>query len=145
MKTYLLSAAGVIFLSVIVTLLVPEGKLHKTITFVMRLICIFVLIQPLTQIFNIVSESGGDTLADYELVSAVYGKQQSKALEELLAERYGLSFDCTVSIIYDEGEFRAESVEVVIDKNSENIIAELYEYLGGLGYINITVLYATGT
>ena len=34
MKIYLLSAAGVIFLSVIVSLLIPEGKLNKTITFV---------------------------------------------------------------------------------------------------------------
>ena len=53
MKGYLLTAAGVIFLSVMVSLLMPEGKLNKSITFVMRLICILVLIQPLTGIFNI--------------------------------------------------------------------------------------------
>ena len=53
MKVYLLTAAGVIFLSVVVSLLIPEGKLHKSVTFVMRLICIVVLIQPVTGIFKI--------------------------------------------------------------------------------------------
>ncbi len=57
MKTYLLTAAGVIFLSVIVSLLIPEGKLNKSIVFVMRLACIFVLIQPITGIFKIKSST----------------------------------------------------------------------------------------
>ena len=37
MKIYLLTAAGVIFLSIIVSLVIPEGKLNKTIVFVMRM------------------------------------------------------------------------------------------------------------
>ena len=44
MKTYLLTAAGVIFLSVIISLVIPEGKLNKSIVFVMRMACILVLI-----------------------------------------------------------------------------------------------------
>ena len=53
MKEYLLSAVGVIFLSVIVSLIVPDGKLNKTIVFIMRMVCIFVLIQPVSGIFKI--------------------------------------------------------------------------------------------
>ena len=53
MKAYLLSAVGVIFLSVVISLLVPEGKLKKSVTFIMRLICILVLIQPVTGIFKL--------------------------------------------------------------------------------------------
>ena len=48
MKGYLLTAAGVIFLSVIVSLIIPDGKLNKTIVFVMRMACILVLLQPIT-------------------------------------------------------------------------------------------------
>ena len=53
MKEYLLTAVGVIFLSVIVSLIVPDGKLNKTIVFIMRMVCIFVLIQPVSGIFKI--------------------------------------------------------------------------------------------
>ena len=53
MKAYLLSAAAVIFLSVIVSLIIPEGKLNKKKVFVMRMVCIFVLISPNTGNFKI--------------------------------------------------------------------------------------------
>ena len=53
MKIYLISAAAVIFLSVLVSLIIPEGKLNKTIVFILRMVCIFVLIQPITGIFKI--------------------------------------------------------------------------------------------
>ena len=88
MKVYLLSAAGVIFLSVVVSLLIPEGKLHKSIMFIMRLICIFVLIQPVAGIFKI---GGGDgdsaqkeNFIDYIYVSSVYSEHQSGELEKLI-------------------------------------------------------------
>lgn len=68
MKTYLLGAAAAIFLSVIVSLLVPEGKLNKSITFIMRLICILVLIQPLTGIFKIGSSDNSESKVDYTYI-----------------------------------------------------------------------------
>ena len=64
MKTYLLTAAGVIFLSVIISLVIPEGKLNKSIVFVMRMACILVLIQPITGIFKISSASVDEPLYD---------------------------------------------------------------------------------
>ena len=69
MKAYFLTSAGVIFLSLIVSMLIPEGKLNKTITFVLRLACIFVLLQPISGIFKITSaNTGGEPLYDYEYV-----------------------------------------------------------------------------
>ena len=38
MKEYLLTAVGVIFLSVIVSLIVPDGKINKTIVFIMLMV-----------------------------------------------------------------------------------------------------------
>lgn len=143
MKSYLICAAGAIFISIIASLLIPDGKLNKTITFVMRLVCIFVLIQPVTQIFDISAESTDKDLADYEYVSIVYSSHQGRQLEYLLEENYGGNFFCNVEVDYIDGQFEVKNVEVYTEKNNPSEIQEIYEYLGGLGYINITV-YATG-
>lgn len=144
MKTYLLCAASVIFLSVIVTLLIPEGKLHKTVTFAMRMICIFVLIQPLTGIFDSGGTSLETDLADYVYVAKVYSEHQSEQLEKLLAEEFGGDYNCLVEIEYLDGQFKVSSVTVETDKNSADNLTRIHEYLAEKGYINITV-YATAT
>lgn len=145
MKVYLLTAAGVIFLSVIVSLLIPEGKLHKSVTFVMRLICIFVLIQPIMGLFNLKTETveSGDYF-DYEYVSGVYSDHQSEQLQILLEKEFNVKADCLIEVVYEEGEFKVDSVRVGLDENNRNLIEEIYAYLDGLGYINITV-YAKST
>ncbi|MBD5632574.1 MAG: hypothetical protein HDP34_05030 [Clostridia bacterium] len=142
MKTYLLSAAGVIFLSVIISLLIPEGKLNKTVTFVMRLICIAVLIQPITTIFKI-SDSQSTTLkTDYGYVASVYSEHQSGQLENLLITEFNAESDCRVSVEYQDGEFKV--TETCVKLENEKLIEEIYAYLQELGYINITV-YAEST
>ena len=140
MKSYLLAAVGVIFISVIVSLLVPEGKLHKSITFVMRLICILVLIQPVTQIFDIGKSDDVPAMSfDYEYVSGVYSDHQSEQLTELLKKEKGVEAECRVDVTYENGEFKVVSVEIAVEKNNEKLFEEIYSYLGELGYINITV------
>ncbi len=141
MKIYLLTAAGVIFLSVIVSLLIPEGKLHKSVTFVMRLICIFVLIQPIAGLFNIkeTSSASSDDFFDYAYVCKVYSNHQSEQLENLLQKEFDVTTDCAIKVEYIDGEFKPTEVEVELDKNNGKLIEEIYAYLDGLGYINITV------
>lgn len=141
MKVYLLTAAGVIFLSVIVSLLIPEGKLHKSVTFVMRLICIFVLIQPITGLFNIKESDSAlsDDYFDYEYVSGVYSAHQSEQLETLLEKKFEVDASCAIKVEYVKGEFKVTEVEVEVNKNNGKLIEEIYAYLDGLGYINITV------
>ncbi|MDE7082766.1 MAG: stage III sporulation protein AF [Clostridia bacterium] len=140
MKVYLLTAAGVIFLSVIVSLLIPEGKLHKSVTFVMRIICIFVLLQPVTGIFKIKDAStASDDFFDYEYVSGVYSKHQSEQLEILLKNEFEIATDCDLLVEYSEGEFKVTEVEVGLEEKDKNLIQQIYAYLDGLGYINITV------
>ena len=141
MKVYLLTAAGVIFLSVIVSLLIPEGKLHKSVTFVMRLICIFVLVQPITGLFNIkeTTPTFSDDYFDYKYVCKVYSDHQSEQLELLLEKKFEVATDCVIKVEYIEGEFKPTEVGVELNENNGKLIEEIYAYLDGLGYINITV------
>ena len=144
MKIYLLTAAGVIFISVIVSLLITEGKLNKTVTFIMRLICILVLIQPITGIFGIKNEQPVSDFIDYGYVETAYSENQSAQLEKLLLKEFEVETDCVVNIFFENGEFKAKSVEVGLEKNNEKLFKEIYSYLSDCGYINITV-YAKST
>ncbi len=144
MKTYLLGAAAAIFLSVIVSLLVPEGQLNKSITFIMRLVCILVLIQPLTGIFKIGSSDNSESKVDYTYIEQIYSDHQSEQLEKLLEEEFETDCECAVKIGYTGGEFKAQTAEVIIKENNSKLIDAIYEYLQELGYINITV-YAEST
>lgn len=138
MKAYLLSAAAVIFLSVIVSLIIPEGKLNKSIVFVMRMVCIFVLIRPITGIFKIDSSAVNSPMYDYEYICGVYTDNQSKQLEQLLLKEFGQECECFVEVKYNEGKFEVSKVNVQLNEENEKI-NEIYEYLVKLGYINITV------
>ena len=144
MKTFLLSATGVIFLSVIISLLIPEGKLNKTITFIMRLICIMVMIQPLTGIFGIDSEDNNLDTVDYAFVGNVYSEHQSNELEKLIFEKLGARTRCSVEVVYEDKGFKVNSVTVLTEENNLELIENIYEYLGQLQYINISV-YAEST
>ena len=67
MTAYLVTACGAVFLSVVVSFIIPQGKLAKTITFVLRIVCIAILISPLAQIFTISDESF-DSMVDYDYI-----------------------------------------------------------------------------
>ncbi len=144
MKAYLIGAAGVIFLSVIVSLLLPEGKLNKTITFVMRLICILALVSPVTSVFKFNDADKAADLTDYGYVCEQYSIQQSAQLSGLISKEFSCEADCRVEVVFDDGEFRANGVEVALLQKDKNNIEEIRSYLNGLGYINISV-YAKST
>jgi len=137
MKTYLLTATSVIFLSVIISLIIPEGKLNKSIVFVMRMACILVLISPITKIFKVSKVESTTPMYDYEYICGVYSENQSKQLEQLLSKEYEEQSDCSVEVVYDEGQFKVASVSVEVENSQK--INEIYAYLDKLGYINITV------
>lgn len=139
MKTYLLTAAGVIFFSVIVSLIIPEGKLNKTMTFVMRMACILVLLQPITGLFDFSEAANGEPLYDYEYIERVYSDNQSEELEKLLFKEYAVNSDCLIEVKYNDGNFKVESVTVELNSENEKIIEQIQSYLSELGYINITV------
>ena len=139
MKTYLLTAAGVIFFSVIVSLIIPEGKLNKSIVFVMRMACILVLLQPISGLFDFSSVSTDELIYDYEYITNVYSDNQSKELEKLIYKEFSAESNCLVEILYDEGNFKVGTVSVEIISDNKKLIDEIQSYLKELGYINITV------
>lgn len=139
MKTYLLTAAGVIFLSVIVSLVIPEGKLNKSIVFVMRIACILVLLQPIAGVFKSKPTSSEGQLFDSAYICNVYTDNQSRQLEKLIESTFEEKTDCVVDVVCVEGNFTVKSVTVEVNSLSAGKIDSIYEYLMELGYINISV------
>lgn len=144
MTAYLLTAAGVIFFTVIISLLLPEGKLNKTITFVLRMACILVLVQPVSGVFELSSSETYEDFFDYEYICTVYSSHQSSRLAELIYDKLGIECECEVSVLYENGDFLVGEVAVAVTEENIGQIEELESYLNELGYINISV-YAKGT
>lgn len=138
MTAYLITACGAVFLSVVVSFIIPQGRLNKTITFVLRMVCIAILISPLADIFTI-SDEKFDDMVDYDYICAIYSENQSRALEEGIAEEFSAQSECNVNIVYGEDGFYAESVEVCLLGSYGNLADKIYEYLEEADYINITV------
>ncbi len=138
MTAYLVTACGAVFLSVVVSFIIPQGKLNKTITFVLRIVCIGILISPLANLFSI-SDKQFDDMVDYEYICNVYSENQSAALEECIMEEFSAQSDCTVEIAYGDDGFYAKSVEVCLIGSYGDLADKIYEYLEKADYINITV------
>ncbi len=138
MKAYLLTAVGVIFLTVIISFIVPEGKLKKSVNFVLRLVSIGMLINPVTKIFNF-STTSSSTTYDYDYVCEVYSQNQSRLLTQKVNDELGYDCVCRVEISYDGTKISENGVTV--SGNFENVqtVEQITEYLEGLGYIHITV------
>ena len=138
MKAYLLTAVGVIFLTVIISFIVPEGKLKKSVNFVLRLVSIGMLISPVTKLFTF-SQSEGSAIYDYEYVAEVYAQNQSRLLTQKVSEDLGYDCICRVEICYDGHKICENGVNVYGNFENVQTVSEITEYLEGLGYINITV------
>lgn len=139
MKTYLLSAAGVIFLSIVVSLIIPEGKLNKSIVFVMRMVCILVLIQPISGMFKVTQTTTNIPQYDYTYIAKIYSNNQSRELEKLIMQEFKVENTCNVKVEFVDEKFKVESVKVEVNSDNKKIIEEIYAYLQNLDYINITV------
>ena len=138
MTTYLLTAAGVIFVTVIVGFIIPDGKLNKSVNFILRLVCIGVLLQPVTGIFNF-SPDTDTQLADYEYICAIYSQTQSEQLEKEIKENLGIDCCCNVSIVFEDGVISENGVSVFVEDCDDKKVDLIWEYLKSAGYINITV------
>lgn len=135
---YLYVALGVVFLSVIAGLLIPEGKLKKSVNFVLRLICILVLINPLLNLFGIEEEVKNITF-DYGYICEIYSKNQSELLTQKVIEDCQTECVCTVEVIYEDEKIKESGVTVTGNFKDEQSINKILEYLQGLGYIDIIV------
>ena len=138
MKIYLLTAVGVIFLTVIVSFVAPDGKLKKSVNFVLRLISIAVLIQPITTIFKFQPQASIPDY-DYAYVCQVYSQNQSNLVAQKVKEKLGVDCVFFVDIEYDGEKIEEKGIIVSVDTKNRDRIGEIQAYLKELGYINITV------
>lgn len=135
---YLYVALCVVFLSVVVGLLVPEGKLKKMVNLVLRLVCICVLINPVVNLFGLeATDISGEP--NYEYVCEVYSKSQGKELKKIIEAEFGEECQCTVSVEYADEKLIESGVTIVGDFSDFKTVEKIVEYLKGLGYIDITV------
>lgn len=139
MTAYILSAAGAVFLTVVVSMIMPEGKLSKAVGFVLRIVCIAVLISPIFSLFKITSDGGEGDMIDYEYVAEIFSDSQSRTLEGMLYEEFGLECDCEVSVSFEDGELKESGVEVEVQDVEKELIDDIVAYLKEVGYININV------
>lgn len=139
MSTCLAISAGIIFLTVLVGFIIPEGKLNKTINFVVRLACIFILISPILKVFGFTETINNGSLVDYGYICSVYSENQSEQLEKLILEKLGIECECKVDFTYEDGVFKENGVTILTDFAENVTIEKIQAYLGELGYININV------
>jgi flagellar motor component MotA len=138
MTEYLIVAVGVIFLTIIVSIIAPDGKLSKIINFVLRLICILALIQPTLQLFNFTDDA--TQLVNYDYISQVLAKSQSEQVEQLILEKFDVECECVIEIEYDSEALNQTLINLTFNSATDDkIIQEIYAYLGEIGYININV------
>lgn len=135
---YLYVALGVVFLSVVVGLLVPNGKLKKIVNLILRLVCVCVLINPIVNLFGLeASDVSGEP--NYEYVCDVYSSNQSKELKKRIEKEFGEQCQCVVSVEYKDEKLVESGVTIVGDFGDLGVIERIVEYLKELGYIDITV------
>lgn len=139
MTAYLYLSAGTVFLTVLVNFIIPEGKLHKSVNFVLRLACIFILVSPVLKVFDLSVSGNEDEIIDYDYICSVYSHNQSAQLEKLIYENLGIECECEVEFIYSDGAFKENGVRVTANFVEEETIDAIQSYLQTLGYININV------
>lgn len=135
---YLFTALGVVFLSVIAGLLIPDGKLKKSINFVLRLICILVLVYPVLNLFGIEDQVKNYSL-NYEYICEIYSNNQGELLTGKVIADCGVDCVCTVHVVYENDKIIENGVTVTGKFKDAQTINKILEYLQGLGYIDITV------
>jgi hypothetical protein len=139
MKAYILAATGICFFTVLLSFLLPEGKVGKTIQFVMRIACIVCLLQPILGLFNGQNSIAEQSLCDYSLVCSLYEANQEQSIKESILKEFGEEVECDVVIEYQDGNFSQEKVSITLKRQDEEIEQKIYAYLEGSGYINILI------
>ncbi len=116
MKGYILSIAGAVLLSALITILSPSGKMGKFLKGATKLVILFVMVSPLANFLTQGSFdwSAGEIGTDEAYLSycadlAADGDEE--AIAAYLAEEYGIEAAVTVTVRADE-TFSYEKITV---------------------------------
>lgn len=135
MKNILLIASGVVFLSIILTYVMPDGKLKNSINFILRTVCVLTLITPITQFFF---SDNSSIDVNYGDVANIYRLNQEEYLESVILREFDVECDCLLNIDYVDNKIIENGVTIYLLENF-NEADKIYSYLTNLGYINIIV------
>lgn len=159
MSEWIMSVVGVIVLSVLVEVLMPEGQLNKYVKGIFSVITLYVIISPLPDIISgkfdfsnsinegaVIFELDEDFLND--IVSNPFSARET-ALENYLAE---CGYPCTVKYVAKvRNNSEVDYINVILtssslhgdepNKNISDDVKELSADFSGIDIVNIRVLY----
>ena len=118
MQAYLLSVAGAVLLSAVVSILVPEGRLGPVIRGVTKLVTLLLLVSPVISLLRGASFSVEETALGEDADFLSYcaervEKRDEHSVEARLLEEYGISAVADLDLAAD-GSYSAKYVTVTV-------------------------------
>ena len=118
MQAYILSVAGAVLLSAVVSILVPDGKLGPLIRGMTKLLTLILLVSPVISLFRGTGVSSEETAFEEDASFLAAAAQQAedreeKAVESWLRTQFGIEGKADVDLTED-GSYSAKSVTVRI-------------------------------
>lgn len=118
MQAYLLSVAGAVLLSAVVSILVPEGRLGPVIRGVTKLVTLLLLVSPVISLLRGASFSMEETAFEEDADFLSYCTERVEehdetSVEAWLLEEYGISAVADVDLAAD-GSYSAKHVTVTV-------------------------------
>jgi len=147
MAEWLLGLVGIAFVSVIVDVILPAGRMKNIIKCIMAIFCVYVIIAPLPKLFSNASDDANNVIGNLdESFLQSTNAQMISAIEQSIvkqAENYGLEGVSVViwaDLSNNEIEVKKVYVDllnVVLSENNENI--NKYELLTEIVQQNVDV------
>ena len=124
-SVYLLSIVGVVFLSVFIDIVLPNGNINKYIKSVMSLIVVFVLISPLPKLFKNGVDFSYENESDFNQgFSDTIKQQQIKFLETSLTKFLEEEGFCGVALnIWGEIESGALKITYIFVETNNLVLS----------------------
>ena len=118
MKAYILSIAGVVLLSAVITIIAPSGKMGKFLRGAAKLVILFVMVSPIAAFFadgKFSFETSSVSLDEGYLgyCAEQFSEEDETAIAAYLYEEYGVRADVDVLRRADE-DFSYEKISVEI-------------------------------
>ncbi len=118
MQAYILSVAGAVLLSAVVSILVPDGKLGPLIRGMTKLLTLILLVSPVISLFRGTGFSFDETVyeEDASFLAAAAKRAEEReenAVESWLQTQYGIEGKADVDF-NEDGSYSAKSVTVCI-------------------------------
>ena len=118
MKAYILSIAGIILLSALVTVIAPGGTMGKFVKGVMKLLCLLVFLAPLTALAKGEWEFAPAAIATdvsyLQSCEELCEQKEGESIAGYLSEQYGVNTRVEVDCDADSA-FSVKNISIIIE------------------------------